>query len=149
MQQDPRLSLPGSSVVPATVSGSWAFTYNFDQYLVSNPDDPTKGWGLFGRFGVSDGKANLLKQFYSIGLGGKGLIPGRTVDRFGVGFYYVNLADDRSNIILRDSESGAEIFYNFIPTPWLQLTANLQIINGAVKDVDTSTVAGFRAKIIF
>src|SRR5262252_8002967 len=37
----------------ATTSGAWAFAYNFDQYLVE--PSPGNGWGVFGRFGISDG----------------------------------------------------------------------------------------------
>src|SRR5262249_21927348 len=37
----------------ATTSGAWAVYYNFDQYLFETA--PGKGWGVFGRFGVSDG----------------------------------------------------------------------------------------------
>lgn len=149
VQQDPRLILPAGSVVPTDVSSSWAFTYNFDQYLVSHPDDPARGWGPFGRFGVSDGKANLIKEFYSVGLGGTGLIPGREKDRFGVGYYHLNLASDRSDLVLGNNENGMEIFYNLVPASWIELTANLQVIDGAVKNVDTATVVGFRGSITF
>ena len=56
---------------------SWSFFYNFDQYLY----EPKKGQGvgIFGRFGASDGDANPIHYFYSIGVGGKGVIPGRAL----------------------------------------------------------------------
>ena len=61
--QDPRVLVPALDIAPSVEDGSWAFAYNFDQYLVNNPDDPTQGWGLFGRFGISDGEANLIHRF--------------------------------------------------------------------------------------
>jgi porin len=144
-QQDPRLFLPGGGVQPNTTSESWAFTYNFDQFIVADPNRPGHGWGIFGRAGVSDGKANLLENFYSIGLGG----TARENDRYGVGYYYLDLADGRSNLLLGDSEQGVEVFYNLSPAPWCDFTVNLQMIDGAVNGVDDATVLGFRGTVRF
>jgi hypothetical protein len=35
------------------------------------PGDSSQGIGIFGRFGISDGKANALHQFYSFGSAAK------------------------------------------------------------------------------
>jgi porin len=150
VNQDPRLFLPPDSTAPAnTADGSWALIYNFDQFLVSDPDDPEKGWGLFGRFGISDGDANLIHQFYSIGLGGRGLIPGRDRDRFGLGYYYLKLSDARVGLATDDSEQGIELFYNLAVTPAFEMTADLQVIDGAVGSSDTAVVGGLRGRIRF
>lgn len=149
VQQDPRIFLPRNSIKPNKTSESWAIAYNFEQYLISSPDRPGKGVGLFGRAGVSDGKANLMEHFLSTGIGGTSLIPSRENDRFGVGYYYLGLAGGRANLALGDSEQGVEIFYNIVPTPWCDLTINLQVIDPAVNNVDTATVLGFRGSISF
>jgi porin len=99
--------------------------------------------------------------FFSFGVGGKGIIPGRPLDRFGIGYYYIDvkspkftgpLAGDRS--FLRD-EYGFEAFYNFAITPWMQLTPDIQVIRPAQKEiiatgkeVGTATVLGFRLQLV-
>jgi len=148
-------------------SGSWGLTYNFDQYVFQKKEDPTQGFGIFGRFGISDGKANPVAQFYSFGFGGKGMIPGRDQDRFGIGYYYLKVSSELRDtfppLVLRriglDHEQGAELFYNVAITPWLHLTPDLQIIDSARnkapiisanrKPIDTAVVAGLRVKIDF
>ena len=92
--------------------------YNFDQYFYQDTKDPTQGIGVFGRFGTSDGKANPVAQFYSFGFGGKGMIPTREQDRFGIGYYYLKvsgeLRDTLPTLLLKrfglDHEQGVELF---------------------------------------
>ncbi|MCH7914992.1 MAG: carbohydrate porin [Deltaproteobacteria bacterium] len=148
-------------------SGSWAFYYNFDQYLYTEKDDPSQGFGIFGRFGISDGKANPIHQFYSVGFGGKGVIPGRDQDRFGIGYYYLKISSDLRgtfppllrNRIGLEHEQGVELFYNIAVTPWLHVTPDLQIIDAGRdkapiigpnrKAINTAIVAGLRIKVDF
>lgn len=119
--------------------GSWAVYYNFDQYLYEPKKGSGEGIGIFGRFGASDGNPNFVHFFYSLGIGGKGVIPGRERDRYGFGFYYVDVSNPkltglfRSVKLMRD-EYGFEAFYNVAITPWLLLTPDIQIIRGAQKD---------------
>jgi porin len=167
--QDPRVIigniLVGTSV--RKVSGSWGFMYNFDQYFYQDTKDPTQGIGVFGRFGISDGKANPVAQFYSFGFGGKGMIPTREQDRFGIGYYYLKVGNDLRDTfpaLLReriglDHEQGLELFYNIAITPWLHLTPDLQfidagrnkspIITAGGKSIGTAVVSGLRVKIDF
>ena len=146
---DQRIPLPGIDPTINTEDGSWAFIYNFDQYLVTDPNDPEQGWGLFGRFGLSDGDANLFHRFYSFGIGGTGLIPGRDRDRFGLGYYYLELSDNRVGLATGDDEHGVELFYNMAVTPALEVTADLQVIDGAVRSNDTAVIGGLRARLRF
>jgi porin len=147
---------------------SWSFFYNFDQYVY----EPNKGQGIgiFGRFGASDGDANPIHYFYSVGVGGKGVVPGRILDEFGVGFYYIDVSNPEFTGLLADrdflrDEYGIEAYYNIALTPWMKLTPDIQIIRPAQeemlkidsehllaskkKDVDTATVIGLRLKMIF
>lgn len=148
-------------------SGSWALMYNFDQYFYQNKQDPTQGVGVFGRIGFSDGKANPIAQFYSFGFGGKGLIPSRDQDRYGIGYYYLKIANDLRNTIPAlprarvglDHEQGVEMFYNIAVTPWLHVTPDLQFVDSARnktplvpaggKSIGTAVVAGLRVKVDF
>ena len=64
-------------------------------------EDETQGFGIFGRFGAADDKTNPLEDFYSIGLGGKGMFEGRDNDTYGVGYFYAQLSDKFGKIIER------------------------------------------------
>ena len=87
-----------------------------------------------------------------MGVGGTGLIPGRSLDNWGVGYYYAAPSSDlkdslASTLKIRD-EQGWEIFYNFAVTPWLVLGADLQIINPSLAS-DTAVFPGLRTVITF
>ena len=153
--------------------GSWNIYYNFDQYLYEPKKGSGEGMGIFARFGASDGNPNFMHFFYSLGLGGKGLIPRRENDRYGLGFYFLDVNNPelqglfRSTKLLRD-EYGFEAFYNIAIAPWLQLTPDIQIVRGAQKNkftlgsgplgvpfiaskrsIGTATILGLRLKVVF
>ncbi len=70
-----------------------------------------------------------------MGVGGTGLIPSRSRDNWGSGYYYDALSAELKNSLaavqtLRN-EQGWDTFYNFEVTPWLVLGADVQIINPA------------------
>ena len=150
----------------AKKDGSWAVYYNFDQFLYETDKAAGHGVGLFGRFGASDGNPNLMHYFYSAGVGGKGLIPGRPLDRFGIGYYYLNIKNPTLQLPIIGTKSflrnewGFEAFYNVALTPWLLLTPDIQVIAGSQKHrvvnntlnpefIDTATVLGLRAQLVF
>ena len=62
--------------------------YKFDQYLWE--PSKGKGFGLFGRFGASDGNRNPIHYFYSLGFGGTGVGAKRPNDTYGFGTYYID-----------------------------------------------------------
>jgi porin len=88
-----------------------------------------------------------MHYFYSIGVGGKGIIPGRSLDQFGIGCYYLDIKNPTftglrtTRTFLRD-EYGFEAYYNCALTPWMRLTPNIQIVRPAQKDVVTSVTTG-------
>jgi len=153
--------------------GSWNIHYNFDQYLYEPKKGSDEGIGVFGRFGASDGNPNFMHLFYSLGIGGKGVIPGREHDRYGFGFYYIDANNPELQGLLGDTkllrdEYGFEAFYNFAITPWLRLTPDIQIVRGAQKDkvsigsaplgllpridkksIGTATILGIRLEMVF
>jgi len=148
-----------------TRSGTWAAYYNFDQFLYETDKEKGQGVGLFGRFGASEGNPNPARYFFSVGAGGKGIIPGRPIDRFGIGYYYIDIANPtlqgplRNRSILRD-EWGFEAFYNLAITPWMLLTPDLQVVAPSQKKrivgnfldrefIGTATVLGVRLQLLF
>jgi len=142
------------------VEDTWAVYYNFDQYLWSPKDDPSRGVGVFFRFGVSDGVANPIKYTFNVGAGGKGVVPGRPFDTFGVGWSRVEFSDNfvpflRKQLDLGlDREDAIEMYYNVSITRWLNATVDLQIVepglkktldsSGRLRDVSTAVIAGLR-----
>jgi porin len=180
-QRFPRLANPGPILAqifarffpgllvptqPANQKGdSWSINYGFDQYIWQPDGDPTHGIGLFFSFGASDGNPNPLSYAFSAGIGGKGVVPGRPDDSFGIGFartefssQFVPFLRQKLSIGL-DHEDAVELYYNAAITPWLNVTPDLQIVapalnkglnsNRRLMDVDTAVVAGIRARVRF
>jgi porin len=124
-----------------------ALYYNFDQFLYTEKDDPTQGFGLFGRFGWARQDVNAVCHFYSLGLGGKGILPERDQDTYGVGYYFTDLSNDLPYWM--HSEQGVEAYYNIQITPWLHISPDLQVITnpGGTDEHDVSLVYGLRMMV--
>ena len=136
--QNPQVSLPsGLLSSPSQKHGRYYFSYAFEQTLWQSQDDPTNSYGLFGQTGFSDGNPNALQWSALGGIGGTGLLPGRTNDKFGVGFFYYGYSNELKQhldpLITLGDEYGGELFYNFAVTRWFLLTADVQVLAPAVK----------------
>jgi porin len=170
LDQNLRFTIFDSNRTLAQQDNSWNVYYNFDQYLYEPNKGSGKGIGVFGRFGVSDGNPNPIKYAYNLGFGGKGIIPGRPNDRFGLGYYYMKVSNANLEIqILRNNltlpsflrnEFGYEAYYDIAVTPWMLLSPDLQVVRGAQKNVitlnpptrqsiDTAIVLGVRLQLLF
>jgi len=146
-------------------SETWAAVYSFEQFVWQPAGAPKRGVGMFFSAGVSDGKANPIKYSYSLGLVGKGVVPGRPRDDIGIGWARTEFSDDfvphlRDTFDLGlDHEDAVEMYYNAAVTPWLSVSPSLQIIspalnktldaNGNFQDLDTTYIAGVRVGIRF
>ncbi|HOW72173.1 MAG TPA: carbohydrate porin [Phycisphaerae bacterium] len=121
--------------------------YNFDQYLYTETNDPTQGVGLFGRFGWARQDASAIAHHYSFGVGGKGVVPTRDNDTFGVGYYYLDLSNKMPDAY--NCEQGVEVYYNIAITPWLHISPDLQVIMdpGGSEAHDVSVVYGVRMQV--
>jgi len=149
LEQDPRIILP--SVPIARQSGSWSLYWNFDQYLRVDRRDPNRGWGVFGRAGIGDDGTNAIAWFLSFGVGGR---SGRGDDTFGVGWYYSGTSDKLTPTLAAalggvGDGQGVELYYDIAVTPWCHLTPDVQFIEPARETLETATVAGLRARIVF
>jgi porin len=163
---NPRLVLDEVLGIDAeTKSGNWMLGVNFEQYLwqpahaadaragTKNLEFSTSafgfqkpGLGVFGRFAVLPKDRNAFSTSFSLGLAGRGLIPGRPFDRMGIGGYWLKASSDLGGLEgrLLDNEIGAEVFYNYAITPAIQATLDLQYSNSGVTVVDDSVVVGLR-----
>jgi porin len=159
----PNLLVPARP--PNRSESSWAFDYTFDQYLWQPDGNPHHGIGLFFGFGASDGNPNPIQYSFLGGLGGKGVVPGRPDDNFGVAFARTEFSSaflpflrQQLNLGLQ-REDAIEMFYNVALTPWLNVTGDLQIVKPGIKKalnnasqlagIDTAVVAGARVRVRF
>jgi porin len=147
------------------LNSSWSINYGFDQYFLQPDGDPKHGVGLFFNFGASDGNPNPISYAFLTGIGGKGVMPGRLDDTFGIGWgrtplssSFVPFLRQALNLGLQ-YEDAIEMYYNIAVTQWLNVTADLQVINpglkkalnefGQLANVDTAVVAGARVRVRF
>lgn len=150
--QDPRVVLPNVPIARQT--GTWSLYWNFDQYLVTYADEPLSGWGVFGRAAIADDQANPLPWLLSFGIGGNSPICGRHQDTFGAGWYLAGSSDEigpflQASLGPIEDGQGVELFYNVEVTPWCHVTADVQFLDPARRQVDEAVVAGVRMKVDF
>lgn len=131
--------------LPTTDKETWAAYYSLTQYIKGNAE---KGWGLFVRLGISDGDPNPIEHFASVGLGGVGIFDSRPDDRFGIGTFWTEFTDGGLvGLVGIDDSYGLEMFYTFQVMPWLKITADIQVVNSALPQVDDSAlIGGIRTK---
>ncbi len=126
---------PSAAVGPViTKKGYWFSSYAFEQNLFQSEAKPEVGWGVFTLGTLSDGNPNPVKWSVLAGLAGNNLLDGRENDRWGAGFFHYGLTQPLLTAleeldVRRRSEGGVEAFYNFAVTPWLRLSADLQLID--------------------
>ncbi len=138
--------VPDPDVVVGLKRGAFSLSYQYDQFFFEKKGDPSQGWGMFAKFQLNDGNPNIIDGAVLFGIGGKGLIPSRKIDRFGVGYFTIwpssTLREALPDIPIR-RESGVEAFYTFAATPWLKFTADLQYLP------ETIAGAGLEDRIYF
>jgi porin len=96
------------------------------------------GIGLFYRFSYTPEDRSAYNIYLSGGVGGRGVLPGRPYDRFGVGPYWLKESSDlnkQPGNLLGD-EVGVEAFYNFAITPYVQLSLDAQWISQGIRSSD-------------
>ena len=136
-----------------TATNSWSVYANGYQSLWVDPCDEKRNWGVFAAGGISDGNPNPIRYSLSGGIGGRSMLPGRTLDTFGVGYYYLGLSDQVKQLArpfrpLRD-EYGVELFYNIALTPWCRLTPNFTVARPSTVGLDTTIITGLRLQLAF
>ncbi|MEJ2032495.1 MAG: carbohydrate porin [Deltaproteobacteria bacterium] len=158
--QNPFIFVPGQGLQVSAENNSWATYFSLWQYLlvedkVTGPVDllngvpDHQGFGLFSRIGFADDKTNLAKFSASLGLGGRGLIPRRDDDLFGIGYYYIKVSENQiGNILGFDNKSqGFEAFYNLAISKSAYAAFDIQVLDAPAPDTDTPVVLGLRLNI--
>jgi porin len=152
LDQDPRILLPNVPIDRA--DDSWSLYWNMDQYLVVDPSNPKRGWGVFARAGVADAATNPIANFFSAGVGGNSRLFGRDADTFGVGWFYAGTSNELAPALatalggVRDSQGG-EVFHNFAVNSRLAITWDGQVLLPAREEIDYTLVTGLRVNLRF
>jgi porin len=145
--------------------GNWMIGFSANQYFYV-PKEPSKeqvkatpfiiqpeGIGVFMRFHYAPEDRNLFSYFVSAGIMGRGVIPMRPLDRYGVGFYGLFASDElEDTLLLKEAigtEWGMEVFYNIALTPWLQFGPSVQYVDSGLASVDHSVVVTTRLQLYF
>jgi porin len=84
-------------------------------------------------------------------VGGRGILPGRDNDTFGVGYYYSAIQDSRLSgfVDLEDPVQGFETFYEIALTPAAHVTFDAQLVESLSSSVDTAVILGLRLGLTF
>ncbi len=149
LDQSQRLEFPGIPI--AEKEGSWSLFWNSNQYIWEDPCDSERGWGVFGRAGISDGNPNPVQWSLSFGIGGSSLISGRRDDSFGVGWYYTGISDEMGPVVssVFNDGQGVELYYSIAVTKWFNITPDLQIVELNAVTASTAVVPGLRVRVDF
>jgi porin len=152
LSEDDYLILPPA--IPAhRRTGSWVVTYGFDQFLMLDDGDSSKGWGLFGNISLADGDANPIRWFMNLGAGGESPLPGRGSDSWGAGYFYLGTSRALRQLLGPEApgshEQGFEFYYNAAIADSFTLTADVQAVEPAGFDARSALLFGLRARIDF
>jgi porin len=146
--------IPYPDVATPTIRGSWCLYWNFDQYLVVDPTDASRGWGPFGRAGIADPATSPIDAFLSVGLGGNVPVRTRPDDTFGVGWYWASTSPQIGTLITAQfgpigDGQGIECFYNYALTRAVRITPDVQYVVPALRSAAPAVIAGVRALVSF
>lgn len=153
---------PGEGLVAPTTDNATAVYWSMWQYLsteekangplnLTNGTPDLQGVGVFSRVGLADDDVLPFSWTFSVGLGGRGIIPDRDYDTFGIGYAYANMESTRLTDAL-NVESSAQAFegyYSIAITPAALLSFDVQYLDAASGNVDSSLVLGARLYLRF
>jgi porin len=146
--------IPYPDVAIPTTRGSWCLYWNGDQFLVVDPADDTRGWGVFGRAGIADPDTSPIDAFLSVGVGGNAWGRTRPHDAFGLGWYLASSSPRIGTLITAQfgpvgDGQGIECFYTYAVTPAVRITPDLQYVVPTLRAAAPAVIAGVRALVSF
>lgn len=134
-------------------SGSYNVGVQAGHLLVASSALPGRGLGVYLKAAVADGNPNPIRASLAGGMAGHGIVPGRARDSFGIGYFDYNFSDALQSAVAPlaqfQDEQGFEAFYNLAATPWLRITADLQVVHPASGASKTAITGALRANLVF
>ncbi|MHC4940113.1 MAG: carbohydrate porin [Planctomycetota bacterium] len=153
---------PGREISVEEKPESWGLFFSAWQYLhvrgeargaldPRNGRQDLEGIGVFLMMGLADRDTNPTSFTVAAGLSGRGMIPGRGDDTYGLGYFYNDLQDPRpfAENSLADSAQGMEVYYNLALAGPIALTFDFQWTRSAGERVGDALIAGFRLNLRF
>ncbi len=153
---------PGLGISLEKKSQAWAGSWSAWQYVYLKGDppeliDPTdgrqdlEGLGVFWDLGLADESTNPTSFSVAAGLSGRGMIPRRGNDTYGLGYFYNDLQDPRSIALseLEGSAQGLEVYYNLAIAQSIAFSLDFQWTQSAVREIDDAIMLGARLNIRF
>lgn len=149
---------PGNGIQMDSKSSSWAVSWNGWQYLIAedagasvDPGDgkqDLQGLGAFAQLGFADQDTNPVSWAVSLGLSGRGSFAGRDADTWGLAYFYNELQSlNLGPLVLEDSTSGLELYYDFALTGSTSLALDAQWAQGAFPSADDALILGLRMNV--
>jgi porin len=150
---------PGGAVTVEEEETAWALSWSGWQYLTAEDGGATvdprngrqdlQGLGVFLQLGLGDEDTNPVSWSVGVGLAGRGTIPGRDNDTWGIGYFYNDLQDlDLGAIVeLDDNTQGLEIYYDIHLIEALSITLDAQWMESGLSDVDEATILAARMNV--
>ena len=140
-------------VPPATLEGSWAYSVQLAHQLVSSTAQANGGLWLYAKVLNGDGNPNYVDGYFSGGISGRGLIPGRPDDTFGLSYFDFDFSDALQDAVAPDinldDESGLELYYMLTTWEFLKLGLNVQWIDPGSGDSEDFMAVTMRTVIEF
>lgn len=145
------INLPEENIKPSQKSSKYFLSYNFNQHLVKF-NESGAGFGIYGTFNFSDGNPNIVRSAVVLGIGGNSFLPKRLADRWGFGFFYINLSSGlkefaSTRIPLRN-EWGMELYYNYNIKNWWSVGPNIQWVQSSLKSYGNVFCGGLRTRVL-
>ena len=140
---------PITGLVVPQQSTSWSIDYIAEQKVWVDARNPQRNIGVMSQWGYADPETSPYEWIANISLQAQGVVPGRELDSFGVGYFYSGLSEDFKNLVgplvpINDLQ-GCELYYNAALTPWFRVTGDLQVVEPAIEANDPAVVLGLRA----
>jgi porin len=149
----PQLILPPElQATRLTKQGYYFGSYAVQQFLWQDPDNPGRGWGLFGQVSASDANPNPIGNTIIAGIGGS--VATRPDDRWGVAWCDYLFSRQLGNGLgvfgggLND-ERVLEAYYDATVAPHVRLGPDLQVIWPATPGSSTALFLGLRGRVVF
>jgi porin len=152
----------GGGVSVDRKSDAWAGWFSGWQYLYIRGEPPEvidardnrqdlEGFGVFLILGLADESTSPITFSSAVGLSGRGMIPGRADDTYGLGYFYNDVQSLASFPILqpRGSTQGLEVYYNLAIAQSIALTFDFQWTRGPFRQIKEAIIVGARLNVRF
>jgi porin len=158
---------PGVGLSLTKTDQSWSIFSVINHELWADPSNPDRYLNFRGMYTYTDGEANPIQWSATAALEMTGPLRRRDKDVFGIGYFHTELSSGFKRLVgpllsaaatikngtltriaIEDTD-GFEAYYKAQVTPWLAVTADLQMITETLSSEDTKVVAGVRGNVKF